>query len=153
MLRNETPTCPTVIRVTSTGSFVCGEAQLERSTHERVRAGWLSIRSCDDYPHLVELVDAVNEFRQLETLFPFVSVGRLCFSRCTEFPYYVDFLIAFWRGQYSAEATLQRGGWVDTRRLGVGSAKEALAIVASHIPPDYGPARIGDASVLFPESD
>jgi hypothetical protein len=97
------------------------------------------------------LVEAVEQFAQLEALFPFLSIGRLCFSRCTTFPYYVDFLIAFWRGRYSAEATLERGGWVHTRVIGNGSALEALRIVASQIPPGYGPARMGNASVISPD--
>lgn len=120
------------------------------ATPDRVRARWVWIRErSEDYPHLLDLVDAVGQFPQLEVLFPFLSVGRLCFSRCTEYPYYVDFLIAFSEGRYVAEATLARGGWVYTRTIGSGSALEMLALVDSAIPPGYGAARTGDSSVLI----
>jgi hypothetical protein len=130
------------------------DPQIDVALRELLRKQWLWIQTrADDYPHLPELVDAGAPFQQLLVLFPFLSVGRLCFSRCTEFPYYVDFLVQFWERRYSAHATLERGGWVHTRSLGCGSAGECLAIVAAHIPPGYGPARVGNANVLFPGSD
>jgi hypothetical protein len=125
------------------------EREIYFGTHELVRARWTWIRErSKDFPHLLDLVEAVDEFPDVGALYPFLSVGRLCLSRCTEFPYYVDFLIVFLGRRYCAEATLDRGDWVQTRPLGNGSAREALAIVASHIPAGYGPARRGDASVI-----
>jgi hypothetical protein len=62
----------------------------------------------------------------------------------------VDFLVSFRRTLYVAEATLDEGGWGDTRVLGTGSARDVAALIASLIPPEYGPARVGTADILPP---
>lgn len=113
---------------------------------------WASFREhvAAHFPDLTPLVDAVAAHHELFSLFPFVSVGRLCFSRCTQYPYDVDFLISKVTASYVAEVTLDDGGWVHTERVGEGSAAEATAIVASLVPERYGSARFGTAGDLPP---
>jgi len=124
------------------------ESEIDQA-RELVRRGWAELRGerrAREYPHLPELISAVEPFSALSTLFPFLSVGRLCFSRFAPFPhYYVDFLVSFGRGVYAAEATLESGGWVRTTVLGRGSARDVVALLASKIPSDYGPARLANA--------
>jgi hypothetical protein len=114
---------------------------------EIVRARWRNLQSVVEqaHPRLRELVDTASGFPKLRSLFPFISVGRLCLSRCTSFPYYVDFLISEHGGTYLAEVTLKPGGWVHTKQVGAGSACVVADMIESLIPSDYGPARLGDA--------
>lgn len=85
----------------------------------------------------------------LGQLYPFLSVGRLCFSRCTEFPFYVDVLITPSDSvdeYYLVEKTIGQGGWVDTTPVKrVQGAEAATRLAASLLPDGYGPARPGNA--------
>lgn len=52
------------------------------------------------------IVAAAAANSELRALFPFTSVGRLCFSRCSEYPYTVDCpCIAHRRGRCWVQAT------------------------------------------------
>jgi hypothetical protein len=119
---------------------------------ETVRSAWVTFRrhAAQHHRHLIEFIDAVGLYPELYSLFPFTSVGRLCFSRCDTFPYDVDFVVSFRRTLYVAEVTLDEGGWVNTRVLGTGSARDVAALIVSLIPPEYGPARVGTAAILPP---
>ena len=119
---------------------------------EVLRARWARLRQsvAERFPFLIAVIDAAGSFPEVSSLCPFVSLDRICLSRCTEYPYDVDFLFSFRDAVYFAEATLGHGGWVETKRIGAGSAKDVVALVASLIPPDYGPARRGTADGLPP---
>jgi hypothetical protein len=73
-----------------------------------------------------------------------------CPSRCYESPEILHarphFLAALLIGLYGPD----EGGWVNTRVLGTGSARDVAALIVSLIPPEYGPARLGTADMLPP---
>ena len=85
----------------------------------------------------------------LGQLYPFLSVGRLCFSRCVEFPFYVDVLITPSDSvgeHYLVEKTIGQGGWADTAPAKrVRGTDAATQLAASLLPDGYGPARLGNA--------
>jgi hypothetical protein len=119
------------------------------AAEEIVRARWNEMPALveRDYPHLLELIGVANSLPKVRTLFPFVSIGRLCLSRCTSFPYYVDFLVSMRGTNFRAEVTLEPGGWVHTKQVGEGSASLVGDMIESLIPSDYGGARLGDADL------
>jgi len=85
----------------------------------------------------------------LGQLYPFLSVGRLCFSRCIEFPFYVDVLITpldALEENYLVDKTVGQGGWADTMPVKrVRGAAAATLLAASLLPVGYEPARPGNA--------
>ena len=95
------------------------------------------------------LVAKAREDDVLGQLYPFISVSRLCFSRCIDYPYYVDVLISPLDPtleKYALETTVGGGGWADTARLReVSGAGEAIRFLKALLPSDYGPALIGNA--------
>lgn len=98
---------------------------------------------------LKPLVEAAQKNKVLFELFPFLSMGRLCFSRCTDFPYYVDIVISPTdpvEDIYAVETTLGEGGWADTKVIArVKKASAAVEMATSLLPKGYGPARSGNA--------
>src|SRR6185369_3048239 len=99
----------------------------------------------DVHLSLQSLIAAARSDAALAKLYPFVSMGRLCFSRCTDFPYYVDVLISPKDPvdeKYLVEITIGRGGWVDTIAVHeVSRAKDAANSASSILPKGYGYAR------------
>lgn len=100
-----------------------------------------------DHPHLLELIGVASSLPKVRSLFPFVSIGRLCLSRCTSFPYHVDFLVSMRDTKFHAEITLEPARWVHTKEVGEGSASVVGDMIESLIPSDYGGARLGDADL------
>jgi hypothetical protein len=117
-----------------------------------VRARWVTLKAevAMHYPDLVQLIGVMTSFPKIASLFPVAGVGGLYLSRCTLFPYYVDFLVSSREPEYVAQVSLGGGGWVHTKQVGSGSASEVVRLIESLIPPDYGPAQVGDADLLFP---
>src|SRR5262245_16623438 len=85
----------------------------------------------------------------LGRLYPFLSIGRLCFSRCVDYPFYVDVLISPVHPaeeEYVVELTVGPGGWVYTEpSQRIKDAKKAVQAAATLLPAGYGPARPGNA--------
>lgn len=81
----------------------------------------------------------------LGKLFPFTSLSRLCFSRCTGYPYSYDLPIVYpvWEKDNVFEVRL-----CDDSLIGTGSAKEALEMIKNNLPSDIGPAVKGPADDL-----
>jgi hypothetical protein len=81
---------------------------------------------------------------ELRQLFPFTSVGFLCFSRKTAYPFSHDCPIAFCReaGFFIVMAIDQK------TILGEGDAQQAADIIVANLPPNCGPATHGSADTL-----
>jgi Family of unknown function (DUF6193) len=78
---------------------------------EALLAGWTGERSLWDVDHtwvgeaLRPVIEAAFVTPELRALFPFTSMNRLCFSRCSEFPYTIDCpCIAAWPEEYVVQA-------------------------------------------------
>lgn len=111
-------------------------------------------------PELAPLATVVGDFSRVSSLFPFTSLDRLCLSKCTEYPFWVDYLfiplnLASRFGLTSDPAKLdspafivgrtENGSWVDCEPLFCGSAFDSLSFLEETIPPNYGSARSGNA--------
>lgn len=104
---------------------------------------WNSIlndNSRADIRSFVEL--AVND-PVLSKLFPFTSLTRLCFSRCTGYPYTHDTPIVIPISVDTYEVRLS-----DNDLVGKGNAREVLAMVKSNLPLNIKPAISGTAEDL-----
>lgn len=96
-----------------------------------------------------DLIEASYAHPQLQALFPFHSHGSPNFSRCTGFPYTHDVpVVTPVDGRY-------RVTWWKTRSphgpADIGEAddpRDAVALVAAHLPPGCGPAVAGTADDL-----
>jgi hypothetical protein len=76
----------------------------------------------------------------LNKLFPFTSLNRLCFSRCTGYPYTSDTPIVIPVGDQKYEVRAP-----DNYSLGSGTAVEALRIIREQLPLNIKPAIKGTA--------
>lgn len=85
---------------------------------------------------LPRLFRAAAEVEALRRLFPFTSLNRLCFSRCSRFPFTFDCpCVAADRGFYTVLATWSVAG--EPPVLGeTTSVAEALALVVKNLPAD-----------------
>lgn len=105
--------------------------------------------TADNLPSLLVLVSKARAHAILGQLYPFLSVGRLCLSRCIDYPFYVDVLASIVHPAdelYVVEKTIGEGGWVDTDPVGqASSANAAVDLLASVLPRNYGAARLGSA--------
>lgn len=112
---------------------------------------WVGIRAelASRYPALIPFYNAASRHAKIMALFPFLSMGRLCFSRCTRFPYFVDFLVCATRdGYFSLEQSNGTGDWVYTSNHGEGDANAVAEYLDATIPDDYGAAIEGSADAL-----
>lgn len=90
-----------------------------------------------DIPLLAQ-VAALNS--KLGVLFPYISIGTLCLSRCTGYPFTNGAPSFLALGQQRFRVTGLNG-----ERLGEGSAEVVVELAAAAIPDDWGPARKGTA--------
>jgi hypothetical protein len=100
----------------------------------------LNDNSRADIRSFVEL--AIND-TVLSKLFPFTSLTRLCFSRCTGYPYTHDTPIIIPISADTYEVRLSNNDVI-----GRGTAQEALAMVKLNLPLDIKPAINGTADDL-----
>ncbi|WP_019057153.1 DUF6193 family natural product biosynthesis protein [Streptomyces prunicolor] len=108
-----------------------------------VEARWQAVR--DDGGEQVELLEAAYGEPRLRSWFPWISMGELHFSRCTESPWTWDvpYVHPAIGGPYLVAGPL--------RNQVVGpaaTADEAIALVVQHLPADWGPAFFGDREAL-----
>jgi hypothetical protein len=98
------------------------------------------------YPELVEFFMLAREEPRLRCLFPFTSLNRLCFSKCTGFPYFVGCppVEPAGDGQY----LVRLGGKVHLK----GCAEIILEYLLDVLPEDCGPAVSGTAEDLGNDS-
>jgi hypothetical protein len=89
---------------------------------------------------LRDLIDAAARAQELRKLFPYVSLNRLCFSRCTGYPYTKD---------CPSARPLAAGRYVvlgpDAKILGEGDSSAAVSLLVEHLPPGIGAATAGTA--------
>jgi hypothetical protein len=115
----------------------------ERS--EEVEHRWQSYLSCthERFPELVAFVTEAASRPKLRQLFPYTSLDRFCFSRCTGYPFTTDtpYVAPLGEARY---AVLNPSGEL----IGSGSAKQAVEMVIENLPRHCGPAVPGTAEDL-----
>jgi hypothetical protein len=96
------------------------------------------------FPELVAFVRAASRRQELRQLFPFTSLNRFCFSRCTGYPFTGDtpYVCPQLDGQYEVFSP-------NGRALGQGDAEVAVRLVIEHLPENCGPAVPGTAENLL----
>jgi hypothetical protein len=124
-------------------------ATREMSSYEvgkEVEFAWQSIVAA--HPELGPIVTLAAAHPVLGKLFPYTSLDRLCFSRCTGYPYTGDCPIVL---------PPNSGVYIVTDSFGnvhgTGTVANAIAIVLAHLPAGIGPAIRGTARDLGGTSD
>ena len=99
----------------------------------------------DQFPELIEFVKIAFNTNELRQLFPFTSLNRFCFSRCTGYPYTDDcpYVQPVKNGMYIVQG-LKEG---DSEPL---SAQEAVKVILNNLPKGCGPAVDGTAETINP---
>ncbi|MET9500018.1 DUF6193 family natural product biosynthesis protein [Streptomyces sp. NPDC006552] len=119
-----------------------------------VAAEWQVVREMD--ANLIDkaLVEAAYANSALRALFPLVSHGSLQFSRCTRFPWSQDLpsIFPLFGGRFRVYRLHAPRGSGQEQVGEADSAKEAVKLVASHLPAGCGPAVDGTPDVLEPLS-
>jgi hypothetical protein len=97
----------------------------------------------ETFPELTAFVDAAAAEPKLRQLFPFTSMNRFCFSRCTGYPFTGDtpYVVPLGRDEYEV---ISPSG----ESLGRGNAADAVALAVAALPPNCGPAVPGTAGQL-----
>lgn len=113
---------------------------------DEIKYTWNSLLNDPDHSELHPFIQIAIEDEILGKLFPFTSLSRLCFSRCTGYPYTYDLPIVcpVWGKDNIFEVRL-----LDSSLIGTGNAKEALEIIKNIIPTNMGPAVKGTADDLL----
>jgi hypothetical protein len=92
----------------------------------------------ESIPELAAIVPAAAARPALRQLFPYTSMNRLCFSRCTGYPYSEDTPWIFPKGGDQYEVFARTG-----KSLGSAGTEQALDLVIANLPPGCGPAAAG----------
>jgi Family of unknown function (DUF6193) len=117
-------------------SFINPNEQANAFDENReVEYKWELIHNDPYKEELKPFVDLAIEDEILSKLFPFTSLNRLCFSRCTGYPYTYDTPIIIPIGNDVFEVRLP-----DDKLVGAGSAIEILKIAKNYLPLDIKPA-------------
>ena len=95
------------------------------------------------FPELTAFVAAAAAEPKLRQLFPFTSMNRFCFSRCTGYPFTRDTPHVVPLGADEYEVISSSG-----ESLGRSNAAGAVALTVAALPPDCGPAVPGTAEQL-----
>jgi hypothetical protein len=86
---------------------------------------------------LTPVIVAAAADPDLRALFPFTSMNRLCFSRCSKYPYTLDCpCISANRGHYEVLATWAVSDEPAPVLLETTDVAEAVAAVVEHLPSD-----------------
>jgi hypothetical protein len=112
---------------------------------EEVEARWRQYLASlgETFPELTAFVAVAAAEPKLRQLFPFTSLNRFCFSRCTGYPFTGDTPHVVPLGWDQYEVISASGD-----SLGRGNAVEAVAFVVSNLPANCGPAIPGTAEEL-----
>jgi len=125
-----------------------------KAAEARVAAAWEELLASDLSCYsgeLRSLVEKASRIERLRRMYPFLSVGRLCFSRCTEYPYFVPVWIAPMGGEnrlFSVQTPANRRGWIDGAEVYRGPADRAIREAAETLTGDDLPALLGNAESL-----
>ncbi len=113
--------------------------------HREVEYTWNEMSNDTEKSELNDFIKLAITDEVLSTLFPFTSIGRLCFSRCTGYPYTYDtpivIPIPYSNGLYEIRSS--NDGFI-----GRGIAIVALNMVKVNLPIDIKPAIRGTADDL-----
>ena len=103
---------------------------------------WAAVRGdlASELSPLLPFLDAAAREPRVSSLFPFRAMHQLCFSRCSGFPYFVDFFAVHAAGAFSIRRTPGPGGWVEGREVAHGDAATAAQRLSELLPMGYGPA-------------
>jgi hypothetical protein len=96
------------------------------------------------FPELTAFVAAAAADPKLRQLFPYTSMSRFCFSRCTGYPFTLDtpHVVPLGRDEYEVISS-------SGESLGRGNAADAVVLAVAALPPNCGPAVPGTAEQLF----
>jgi hypothetical protein len=97
----------------------------------------------DQFPELVEFVKIAFNTPELRQLFPFTSLNRFCFSRCTGFPYTDDcpYVQPIDNGMYIVRGLKE--GYSEPL-----NAQMAVKLIIDNLPTGCGPAVDGTAETI-----
>lgn len=113
--------------------------------NREVEYAWNSYLNDDSFKDLWDFMELAVRDKVIGKLFPFTSLMRLCFSRCTGIPYTGDTPIVIpipnKIGKFEVRLT-------DDMIIGRGNASEALKMVKENLPVDIKPAVKGTANDL-----
>jgi hypothetical protein len=112
-----------------------------------VEAAWTSYLARSPYPELEAFIREAATVPELRQLYPFTSLKRLCFSRCTGYPYTFDcpVIVPTRDGRYVVKPRRDLGWEDETASSAPVDAKEAVRLAVSALPQGAGPARPGTA--------
>ncbi len=138
----------TTAELASDFAFVAAEpAAASYESGEEVEHRWQDYLTNigDPFPELVAFVQAASRRRELRQLFPYTSLNRFCFSRCTGYPFTRDTPYVWPQrdGQYEVRGP-------EDQVLGRGNAEAAVRLVVEHLPTNCGPAVPGTADNVQP---
>ncbi len=108
---------------------------------EEVEYRWLSyLRKTPSFPQMRPIVISASRRPQLRQLFPYISYNRLCFSRCTGYPFTTDtpYVQMLLDGRYKVVSA-------SGDDLGCVDEEEAADLVVANLPEGCGPAVPGTA--------
>jgi hypothetical protein len=111
---------------------------------KEVEHKWKSILDDPNRKEIKEFVELAIKNTILSKLFPYTSLMTLCFSRCNGYPFTYDTPTVtpiFETDQYLVRTS-------DGKKIGSGSAIEALKIVLDNLPNDIEPAVKGSSEDL-----
>jgi hypothetical protein len=137
--------CSTV-ELASTFRFVQVQptaAAYERGEEVEMRWRYYLASLGERFPELTAFVTAAAAEPKLRQLFPFTSLNRFCFSRCTGYPFTGDtpHVVPLGRDEYEVISC-------SGASLGRGNAADAVAMAVAALPPNCGPALPGTAEQL-----
>lgn len=145
-----------------------GALEHEQSAAAYVEWRWrsyLAYSASPDYrtPALLPLIRRASIRKELRQLFVYTSAFRLCFSRCTGFPFSMDCPLVHsagpnvFRDTHAYTVSFERperddsGRWRShTQALGQGDMDGALDLVVANLPPGAGPAVRGTSEDVPP---
>jgi len=134
----------TTKRLAETFPFIeLNEKAIAFDENREVEYTWKLIQADSSIKELNQLIDLAIKDEHLSKLFPFTSLNRLCFSRCTGYPYTHDTPIAIPIGDNKFEIQLP-----NRQLVGIGSATDALKMIKDNLSPDIKPAIKGTAEDL-----
>ena len=110
----------------------------------------LAERDSSTYPNdLSAIVVQAFTSPRLRALFPFLSMGRLCLSQCTEYPFYVPLWFhPIGNDVFAVMRPENPRGWVDGVEVQRGSATDVVHHVEQALARDECPVQIGNAETL-----
>lgn len=113
--------------------------------NKEVEYAWNLYLKDDSFKELKEFIEIAKQDEIVGKLLPFTSLMRLCFSRCTGYPYTYDtpivIAIPYENGKYEVR-------FPEGKSIGKGTAKEVLKMLKENLPEDIKPAVKGTADDL-----